>query len=381
LPDRAPLHPISRQHLEALTGELGILQHAVGSRPDPAHGYCVDDVARALEVDLMHARGLGWHAVAATAVQSIRFLEDAFDPDTGRLRNFRSIDGSWIGGPASDDSFGRAMLALGETIDAAPDARVLDRAIGLFARALPAAGTVTSPRAQACVVLACDAVVRSIAIAGSDEEREVALGAGSSAVLRRHATALHASFLELAQPGWPWPEISLTYENALLPRALIVAGHRLGADAMLAIGRQVLDWLIEAQTAPEGHFSPVGNGWWLRGGAKSQFDQQPIEATSLLLAAEAAFSATRETRYLDAMEQTYAWFLGWNDRRLPMANPARGACFDGLTSTGANTNEGAESTLMWLIAAERIRRMRARRPIVRPVVRANEAAVLASARQ
>lgn len=358
--DRAPLHAISRRHLEALTGELGIFQHAVGSIPDPAHGYCVDDVARALEVDLLQARGLGWVAVARSAWRGLRFLEDAFDPETGRFWNFRSIDGSWIGGPGSNDSLGRAMLALGETMDAAPDARLFEGALALFARALPAAGKVTSPRAQASVVLACDAVARSVAVAGSDEEPEAALGAASALVLRRLATGLHARFLDFARPGWPWPEASLTYENALLPRALIVAGHRLGADTMLAIGLQVLDWLIDVQTSPKGRFSPVGNGWWPRGGTKSQFDQQPMEATALLLAAEAAHNATRDPRYLEVMERAYAWFLGGNDLGRRIADPARGACSDGLTSTGVNTNQGAESTLMWLIAAEHIRLMRSR---------------------
>ena len=360
----APLHPISRRHLEALGGELGIFQHAVGSIPDPAHGYCVDDVARALEVDLLHARGLGWVAVARSAWQNLRFLEDAFDPESGRFWNFRAIDGSWVDGLGSNDSLGRAMLALGETMDAAPDARLFDRALALFARALPAAGKVTSPRAQASVVLACEAVARSVAVAGSDEGPEAAVGVESALVLRRLATRLHARFLDFARPGWPWPEGSLTYENALLPRALIVAGHRLGAGTMLAIGLQVLDWLIEVQMSPKGRFSPVGNGWWPRGGTRSQFDQQPIEATALLLAAEAAHNVTREPRYLEAMERAYAWFLGGNDLGRRIATPARGACSDGLTSTGVNTNEGAESTLMWLIAAERVRLMRGRaRPV------------------
>jgi hypothetical protein len=356
----APLHPISRLHLDELGGELGIFQHAIGSVPDPAHGYCVDDVARALEVDLLHARGLGWVNVSGSAWRSLRFLEDAFDAETGRFRNFRSIDGSWIDGQGSNDSFGRAMLALGETIDGAPDARMFEGALALFGRALPAAGKVTSPRAQASVVLACDAVARSAGVVGSDEEPEAAVGAASALVLRRLATGLHARFLESARPGWPWPEGSLTYENALLPRALIVAGHRLGAGTMLAIGLQVLDWLIDVQTTPKGRFSPVGNGWWPRGGTRSQFDQQPIEATALLLAAEAAHNATRDPRYLEVMERAYAWFLGENDLGRRIAQPARGACFDGLTSTGVNENEGAESTLMWLIAAEHIRHMRSR---------------------
>ena len=373
--DRAALHAISRQHLETLTGELGIFQHAVGSIPDPAHGYCVDDVARALEVDMLHARGLGWVTVARSAWRGLRFLEDAFDAESGRFRNFRSIDGSWIGGPGSNDSLGRAMLALGETMDGAPDARLFEGAVALFGRALPAAGKVTSPRAQASVVLACDAVARSAGVAGADEGPEAAVGAASALVMRRLATGLHARFLDFARPGWPWPEASQTYENALLPRALIVAGHRLGAGTMLAIGLQVLDWLIEVQTSPKGRFSPVGNGWWPRGGEKSQFDQQPIEATALLLAAEAAHKATGDPRYLEAMERAYAWFLGANDTGRRIADPARGACADGLTSKGLNGNQGAESTLMWLIAAEHIRLMRSRTRVATPAVGSGRPAV------
>jgi hypothetical protein len=360
LADRAPLHAISRGHLEALTGELGIFQHAIGSVPDPAHGYCVDDVARALQVDLLHARGVGWVTVASSAWRSLRFLEDAFDPATGRFWNFRSIDGEWIGGQGSNDSLGRAMLALGDTMDGAPDARLFEGALTLFARALPAAGKVTSPRAQASVVLGCDAVLRSAGVAGSEEGPEADLGAAARLVMGRLATGLHARFLDFARPGWPWPEPALTYENALLPRALIVAGRRLRADVMLKIGLQVLDWLIDIQTSPVGRFSPVGNGWWPRGGEKSQFDQQPIEATALLLAAEAAHSATGNPKYLEAMERAYGWFLGANDLGRRIADPARGASSDGLTSTGVNTNEGAESTLMWLTAAEHIRLMRSR---------------------
>jgi hypothetical protein len=356
------LHPISRRHLEAMTGELGIFQHAVGRRPDPAHGYCVDDVARALEVDLLHARQLGWSAVAESVRRGLRFLDAAFDVPSGRFINFRQVDGEWIGGPGSNDSLGRAMLALGETIAGASDARITEAAESLFARALPAAGKVTSPRAQASVVLACAAVGRATALTGSADERDLMLEAAASAAMRRLATGLHARFLDFARPGWPWPESTLTYENALLPRALIVAGHRLRADAMLRIGLQVLDWLIEVQTAPNGHLSPIGNGWWPRHGTKSQFDQQPIEATALLLAAEAAHAATGDPRYLAAMEQAYGWFLGANDLRRRIADPARGAGRDGLTATGVNANEGAESTLMWLMAAEHIRAARSQHP-------------------
>jgi hypothetical protein len=347
VPDLAPLHPISRRHLDVLTDQVGILQHAIGSRPDPAHGYCVDDVARAIQVDLLHGRELGWEAVAPTAERGLRFLVEAFDPDSGRLRNFRSIDRSWIGGIGSDDSFGRAVLALGDVIATAPDDQLVDAASALIDQVLPAARELTSPRAEASVVLACGAILES------------AQGGPPAATLTIMATRLHDRFLRRSTPDWPWPEVSVTYENGLLPRALIVAGRILDSELMVATGLRSLDWLVDVQTAQDGHLSPIGNGWWPRGGTRSSFDQQPIEATALLLAAESALALTGFARYQAAMERSYAWFLGANDLGLYVADPARGACCDGLEETGVNRNEGAESTLMWLIAAEHIRGLRA----------------------
>jgi hypothetical protein len=341
-----PLHPVSRDHLEVLTGELGVMQHAIGSLPDPAHGYCVDDVARALQVDLLHGRTLGWAAVADSARRSMRFLQAASRGAGGRFRNFRLIDGSWIAGPGSEDSQGRAMLAVGETIAEAPEGLVVQDASDLWDRALPAAGRPTALRAHASMALACAAVLAT---------RNDRLAATT---LEDLASRLEARFRLEASPAWPWPEPILTYENALLPRALIVAGGVLGSDGMTQTGLTALDWLIAVQTSPEGHLSPIGNGWWPRDGQRSRFDQQPIEATALLLAAEAALVATDDPRYGAVMELAYGWFLGQNDNGRRVADPLRGAGSDGLTEPAVNTNEGAESTLMWLIAAEHIRALR-----------------------
>lgn len=350
----APLHEISRAHLGVLSTELGIMQHAIGSVPDPKHGYCTDDVARALQVDLLHRSSLGWPAVATSAWRGMRFLETAFDVRTGRFRNFRTMSGHWIYGQPSDDSQGRAMLALGETIRATPDRPmvILDRSIAksaaaLWDRALPLAGGVTSPRAQASVALGCVARLE----AGSD--------AATATVLDGLAGRLRRQFEANSTSDWPWPESILAYENALLPRALIVAGGRIADPAMVDTGLRALDWLISVQTASAGHLSPIGNEWWPRGGVRSRYDQQPIEATALLLASEAALTATGDPRYRAVAERAYGWFLGANDLGLCVADPARGSGSDGLTASGLNTNEGAESTLMWLMAAEHIRAMRA----------------------
>jgi hypothetical protein len=349
--DETPLFPVSREHLDALTGGVAIMQHAIGADPDPAHGYCTDDVARALQVDLLHQRPLGWDAVASSAWRNLTFLDDAFDRTTGRFRNFRRIDGSWLDGAASEDSQGRAMLALGSTIAAAPDEAMVGSAWSLFARALPAAQGVRALRAQSSVLLACDAVVRAAPLASHT----------AYAALAHHllSSRLASTFRARATSDWRWPETRLTYENALPARALIVAGRSLGSQPMLELGLDVLDWLIVSQTDQSGHLSPIGNGWWPRGGEKSRFDQQPIEATALLLAAESAYEATGDAKYPAAMERAYAWFLGENDLHVPVAVPERGACFDGLIPRGVNANQGAESTLMWLIAAERTRALRA----------------------
>lgn len=350
MPELSPLHPVNRQHLDVMTDAVGIMQHAVGSKPDPAHGYCVDDVARALQVDLLHGRELGWPAVAERARHSLDFLAEAFDEATGRFRNFRSVDGSWTEGVGSEDCHGRAFHALGDVIADAPDARIVESATSLFEQALPAALGLTALRAQSSVLLGCVAKLG----AAPDPATTEACRALADAFLARFPTGPHSA--------WPWPEPRLSYENALPARALIVAGQMFGSQAMIDTGLGVLDWLIDVQTSTDGHLSPIGNRFWPRGGQKARFDQQPIEATTLLLAAEAAYHVTGYERHRRATERAYAWFLGKNDLGVDVADPLRGAGYDGLTAHGVNTNQGAESTLMWLTAVEHIRALRPGHP-------------------
>ena len=176
-------------------------------------------------------------------------------------------------------------------------------------------------------------------------------------------------------PDWPWPEPILTYENALPVRALIVAGAYHRSRSMLDAGLARLDWLIDIQTV-DGHFSPIGNGWWPRGGERATFDQQPIEATSLLLAAEAAYTVTGLTSATALpWSSPTAGSSGENDLGVPVADLAHGACFDGLTRRGTNKNQGAESTLMWLTALEHMRAHRT--PAMQPAATPDTARELA----
>jgi hypothetical protein len=338
---------VRRGHLEAISDATGIMQHAIGTRPDPAHGYCTDDVARALRVDLLHQRELGWAAVSASAGRHLSFLAEAFLPATGRFRNFRAIDGSWLDDGGSEDCQGRALHALGETILLAADAGMVATASLLLGKALPAASELTALRAGASALLGCVAAERG------------GLNGENGPTLRLLAARLDATFRAFPDAAWPWPEVILTYENGLPVQALIAAGAHLRDVRMVAAGVRTLDWLVAVQTAPSGHLSPIGNGWWARDGVRSQYDQQPIEAAALLLAAHAALAATGEPRHREAMEQAYGWFLGANDRGTAIASPGDGACFDALTPDGVNANQGAESALVWLLALEHMRLARA----------------------
>ena len=228
------------------------MQHAQGARPDPSHGYCTDDVARALMVDLLHQRELGWGAIEPSIARNVTFLAEAFNESTGRFRNLRRWDGAWLDSLGSEDANARALQALGEVIASAPAGTVRDDAAAVFERALPSASRASSLRPRAAVILACDWAAR----AGMFDE--------VAGIYQRVANDLWQTFDGCqADAAWPWPEAIVTYENELPAQALIVAGRRLDRPDMVRTGLRVLDWLIDAQTAADGQLRSVGNaGWW-----------------------------------------------------------------------------------------------------------------------
>ncbi len=348
-----------RRHLDELGDRVGIFQFARGRAPDPTHGYCTDDVARALRVDLRHAETTAapGAVVAAAIRRDVAFLRAAFDPATGRFRNFRSSDGRWAEGIGSEDAHGRAVLALGETVARTFDLGALVEARRLLAAALPASLGLEYARPWAYALLGCAAAL-------DDPPSAAPARPVLAALADRLAGAVERA--RAADPAWPWPETQVTYDNGVVPEALIVAGVRLGRPALVRLGTSVLDWLLAAETGPDGRIRPIGNrGWWPHGGRSARWDQQPIEPASLVLAAAAALEATGEPGWAAAAARAYRWFLGANDRGIALADPDRGACRDGLEPDGVNRNEGAESTLAWLLSVERIRELRQGRSAAR----------------
>jgi glycosyltransferase involved in cell wall biosynthesis len=334
-------------HLLHMTDDLGILQHAVFHLPNYAEGYTTDDNARALLLALqLHTSGdQDKRQVEALISRYLAFLGYAFNPATEWFRNFLSYDRRWLEENGSEDSQGRALWALGVTLGQMRQENLSGVAARLFETGLPVILETTSPRAWAYALLGIHAYLGRFS--GDRAVRDIG---------ETLAERLADLFRGCSRLDWPWFEEIVTYSNARLPHALLLASQWTGREEYARIGFESLDWLACIQTSPEGHFVPIGsNGFYRRGEEKARFDQQPVEAGAMVSAALQAYRMSRDDCWMEHAERAFAWFLGENDLGLPLYDPGTGGCCDGLHSDRVNRNQGAESTLAFLMALEEMR--------------------------
>jgi len=343
---RKKLPDLKLDHLHTLCDDTGILQHACFTIPDRRHGYCTDDNARALMAALRIHRITKNPRMLQLANTCLSFLLDAFSAETGRFRNFLPYDRCWREEIGSEDSHGRALWALGEAVDFAPTNSQRIAAMQLFCRSVASAGDCRHLRSQAFALLGINSYLKTFS-----GDRDVQY------LCEQLAMELFHAFQEQGDgEEWPWPEQILTYANARLPHALLLAGEWLEHDEMIETALRSLSWLLDQQTSAEGCLSPIGNdGWYPRGGKKARFDQQPIEAFALVEACTAAQRLTSETGWGIEARRCFDWFLGKNDLGEPLYDFQTGGCYDGLHAEGVNLNEGAESTLAWILSLLTIR--------------------------
>jgi hypothetical protein len=316
--------------------DTGLFQHAIYGLPDRHHGYCVDDNARAL----LLCCGQG-EALAAMAPRFAAFIHHAWNPDFGRFRNFMGFDRAWLEPQGSQDSHGRTLWALGVCAAHRDDALLARWAAQLFGQGAASVADFGSPRAWAFTLLGLAPYCQ----ARPDD-------AAAAALRWQLAGRLMALHHACASADWPWFEDRLTYDNARLCEALIVTGAALGEGAMVATGLATLRWLLRVQSAPQGHFRPVGSHGFLLVSRASPmaFDQQPVEACATIAACLAASRIDAAPIWPHEAHRALAWFLGDNDLSLPLVDPATGSCRDGLHPDRANENRGAESLLAWLLS-------------------------------
>jgi len=333
-------------HLLRMTDSTGVFQHATFSVPNFSEGYCTDDNARAFILAvLLDELGDDAERVRGVATTSAAFLQHAFDRQTKRFHNHLSFDRRWLDDQGSEDCQGRALWALGVGVGRSSFPSFQMMAGQLFALALPVLTEFTSPRAWAFGLIGIHEYLRRLR--------------GDSLVNQTRET-LTARLMELlrqnAKPDWCWFEEELSYDNAKLAHALILSGRATGQPAVFESGLDALRWLNEAQISEKGHFRPIGsNGFYHRGGARANFDQQPIEAQAMVSACLEAYRATSDVWWYEQAQRAFDWFLGWNDLGLELYSPESGACGDGLHVDRVNRNEGAESTLAFLLSLAEMR--------------------------
>jgi glycosyltransferase involved in cell wall biosynthesis len=350
VPGEIPPHDLPElnlDHLHRLTDHTGLLQHAIFAIPRYSEGYCLDDNARALLFTaLLEGSGTSnTKAVRELATRYLAFVAYAFDPSRARFRNFMSYSRTWIEEHGSEDSHGHAVWALGATIGRAGDPGLSSLGGDLFQAALPALASFTSPRAWAYGLLGIEEYLKAF-----DGD------SGVQTVRRALLDSLVGLHGKVSTPDWPWFESSLTYANARLAQAVIVSGSALGSEEIMQIGLGALEWLANLQTSEREHFTPVGTeGFYERGGKKAEFDQQPVEASSMVSACLDALRVTRQPIWAERACRAFDWFLGQNHLRRSLYDASTGGCRDGLHANRVNENQGAESTLAFLLALVEMR--------------------------
>ena len=340
------LPELKLSHLSRMTDSTGIFQHAIFSVPNFSEGYCTDDNARAFILAvLLGELGEDPDRVRTLATTYAAFLHHAFDLKTKRFHNHLSFDRRWLDEQGSEDCQGRALWALGVGVGRSPYRSFQIMAGQLFALALPALTEFTSPRAWALGLIGIHEYLRRLS--------------GDSLVNQTRETLtsrLMGLFERTAQPDWRWFQEDLTYDNAKFPHALILSGRATGQQAVLERGLQALRWLTELQISEKGHFRSIGtNGFYRRGGMRANFDQQPIEAQAMVSACLEAYRATSDLWWHDQAQRAFDWFIGWNDLGLELCSPKTGGCRDGLHVDRVNRNQGAESTLAFLLSLAEMR--------------------------
>jgi glycosyltransferase involved in cell wall biosynthesis len=338
----AELPRVNLDHVEILTDDTGILQHATYNVPRYDEGYCVDDNARALLLmTLLEEAGSDDPKLVRTlASRYLAFVSHAFNRPLGRFRNFMSHSRHWLEEEGSEDSHGRALWALGTVVGCSPDPGRYSLAGELFHAALPAVDSFSSPRAWAYALLGIERYLNAF-----EGDRNVQ--ASGIAIAER----LLGLFRRTDRADWPWCEPRVTYCNARLPQALLATGSWTGDAAMTATGLRSLEWLMTVQQTAEGYFAPVGTkGFFERGMTAAVFDQQPVEACATASACMQAFRVTTDHRWSEHARRAFTWFLGQNQLQQPLYDALSGGCRDALHIDRINENEGAESTLSFLMA-------------------------------
>ncbi|MBN2348135.1 MAG: glycosyltransferase family 4 protein [Bacteroidales bacterium] len=332
------LPPFSLTHINRLTDDTGIIQHAKFGIPNLKEGYCLDDNARALLMVLMAYRQMKDMRALELSPVYLSYIHYMQNPD-GTFRNFLSFSRNFLDEVGSEDSFGRTIWALGYLLGNAPNDAYYQTGRLVFFNASPNFEKLKSIRSIANTIIGISYYLKSNPSDDSMTER-----------LRNLAHKLIKHYYDNESPDWKWFESLLAYDNGILPLALLHSSEILNDRNITEIAINSMNFLTK-HTLKDNYLSIIGNEkWFTKEGERSIFAQQPIDAMAMVLMYHQAFHLTKDKDYLNKLYTSFLWFLGENDLRMSLYDFETKGCCDGFESYGVNRNQGAESSLAYLIS-------------------------------
>lgn len=332
------LPPFSLTHINRLTDDTGIIQHAKFGIPNLKEGYCLDDNARALLMVLMAYRQMKDMRALELSPIYLSYIHYMQNPD-GTFRNFLSFSRNFLDEVGSEDSFGRTIWALGYLLGNAPNDAYYQTGRLVFFDAAPNFEKLKSIRGIANTMIGISYYLKSNPSDDSMTER-----------LRNMAFTLVKHYQENESEDWRWFESLLAYDNGILPLALLHSAEILNDERISKIAFLSMDFLT-CHTLKENYLSIIGNEkWYKKKGERSVFAQQPIDAMAMVLMYHQAFHLSQDKDYLSKLYTSFLWFLGENDLRMSLYDFETKGCCDGFESYGVNRNQGAESSLAYLVS-------------------------------
>lgn len=336
--DISLLPAYSIEHVNRLTDDFGIIQHGYFGIPNLKEGYCLDDNARALLTALIAykvKKDTTALRLCSTYLSYIHYMQN----DDGRFRNLVSFNRQFLEGVGSEDSFGRAIWALGYMMSNSPTDYYYKSSSHMFFKAIPHSEKLKSIRSIANTIIGISYYLRSHMSDDIMIER-----------LKKLTKVLMKEYQLNSHDNWNWYEELLAYDNAILPLAMLHAAEILNEKKIKHIAFESMHFLTK-HTMGNGYLSIIGNQeWYNKKGNRSSFAQQPVDAMGMVLMFRQAYNISNNMEYLSKLFRSFEWFLGENDLRMSLFNHETHGCFDGLESYGVNQNQGAESILAYLIS-------------------------------
>ena len=333
---RLPL--IKLDFLKVITDDTGVFQHSKFGTPNRFEGYTTDDNARALLAVTKYSqikRNSQSYGLIDTYLSFLFHMQRA----DGKMHNFLSYDRNFLDDEGSEDCAGRTLWACGYVVNSELPSEKRLLAKEIFDRCFRWACFFKSPRAIAFAILGLKHYHRAYP---KDRNLKKDINALSDRLVGCYEST-HSS-------DWRWFESYLTYENGRLPQTLFEAYREIKQTEYIRVAEESLRFLLEIQILND-KFVPIGNkGWYLKGKARSIYDQQSVEAASMTEAAMSAFLATGNIYYKKTARTIFSWFLGKNIKNVFVYDPATGSCYDGITEEGLNLNKGAEANVCYLSA-------------------------------